>query len=165
LPQRISLDGIDIDAYREAYIEPIELPGAYEDTVSFQRELTAYDVEWSIGDWDNSYDVSSGDSFWTVLVVNCYQPNASEDNDPDDETSTAGKTTGLSLYNKCVIYLETINDVPYEASHIMIHEMGHAGGCCPVYHCSDESCIMEAGANGSVFCNDHKNEIRKDANY
>ncbi|MCJ7669908.1 MAG: hypothetical protein MUO61_05270 [Dehalococcoidia bacterium] len=140
--------------YRRAYIEPV-YPSEYSNVVPFDRNLSASEVEYGVGTWNDYRDLSSSADFWNVLVVAGFQCGDSEDGDPITEGVCEGKTRLIP--NECVLYLEAIRDfnndwVPIFVSQIMAHEIGHSGGLGTLFHCTQPNCIMRVGADGSIFC-------------
>jgi len=156
-PVRTSLRATDRLMFQDAYIEPINLSSTYEDTVSFDLNFD------NIGSL--TPDVTGSTDFWTVMVMNAFQPQAGNDEDPDSENATAG----LSIVSwgdnpdKCAIYHETGREMGMSMSHYMAHEIGHTQNIGnPLFqHCSDVGCVMSAGATGYEFCDNHKNDLRE----
>jgi len=158
-PVFTSLSVVDKLMFQEAYIEPEDLPSTYEDTVSFDLNFS------DIGSL--TPDVTGSTDFWTVMVMNAFQPQAGNDEDPDSESGTGGLSLVYLVQDnpdKCAIYLETIrDDLGLSESHYMAHEIGHTQNIGnPLFnHCSDVGCVMHDGATGYEFCDDHKNDLRE----
>jgi len=160
LPHYLSLNAVHINAYKDAYITICYLSSSYRDTVTFDRNLDSSDAFYHCGDWDDSYDVTSTDDFWTVLLCTGFQPEVSADADPGTETTTGGVTALLS--NECLVYYETSEEGSYTSTNAA-HEIGHAGR--GLGHCSDGTCIMDTTASQDYFCNDCLDELRDNENY
>jgi hypothetical protein len=157
-PVRTSLRATDRLMFQDAYIEPENLSSTYEDTVSFDLNFS------NIGSL--TPDVTGSTDFWTVMVMNAFQPQAGNDEDPDSESGTGGLSIVSWADNpdKCAIYLETIrDDLGLSVSHYMAHEIGHTQNIGnPLFeHCSDVGCVMHDGATGYEFCDNHKNDLRE----
>jgi hypothetical protein len=161
LPLRQALVGQDRLAYQRAYIDPVNLSSDYEDTVSFDLNFSSIS--------DLTPDLTGSTSFWTVMVMNAFQPNAGNDEDPDSESGTGG----LSIVqwgdnpDKCAIYHETGREMGFSLSHYMAHEMGHTQniGSPLSHHCSNAGCIMLPPATGWDFCDDCKNALRESSSW
>ena len=157
-PVFTSLNAVDRLMFQEAYIEPENLSSDYEDTVSFDLNFSKID--------NLTPDVTGSTDFWTVMVMNAFQPQAGNDEDPDSENATAGLSlVSLTFDNpdKCAIYHETGREMGMPMSHYMAHEIGHTQNIgVPLWqHCSDVGCVMHNGATGYEFCDDHKNDLRE----
>ena len=122
-------------AFREAYIEPAYLPASYSDEVSFNLNISDSEVEYGLGDWNNEQDVVSSSSFWSSLVVTCYQPSSDEDIDGEwDATHGVTDDDGWPSTNVALIFIEEFRDYKNTTGSIktealiVAHEVGHTGG-------------------------------------
>ncbi len=163
LPIRQSLNMMRRLMFQKAYIEPVNLSSAYEDTVPFELHFG------KISDISGlTPDVTGSSGFWTVMVMNAYQPEAANDEDPESESATGGLSIVYDIADnpdKCAIYHETGGEMGNTMHHYMVHEIGHTqniGKRWPLAtHCSDVACIMADGAPGNDFCDKHKSALRK----
>ncbi len=157
LPLRQPLATLDRLMFEEAYIEPEYLSSAYEDTVSFNLNFSDID--------SLTPDVTGSTSFWTVMVMNAFQPQAGNDEDPDSESATGGLSIVSWSDNpdKCAIYHETGREMGLTMSHHMAHEIGHTQNIGNPFfnHCSNAGCVMQAGATGWEFCGECKKVLRE----
>ena len=154
LPFYPSLDDFVAEAFKPAYISVAALPGTMNPNklVSFDLNLTDFEVGHGVG-YDNAQDVWSQDQYWAALLVMCYQPGPSADQDPDryqgiNNTGSDGgavedpvRDFGVTPEdddNASCIFLEVIRDVgmpPVEPRRrrvdlvrVIAHELGHSAG-------------------------------------
>jgi len=154
--------------FHAAYIEPSYLPSNYSDQVPFIRNLSSLSVAWGSGTWNDYYDCSSTSDFWTELAVGAFQPQTSNDFDPDTESAVLGAAKVHGDDNQCVLYYETIRDRGSgpSAEQDLAHEIGHGAGIED--NCCEPGCLMwvdEYDNLGDHFCDKCLEEMRKDTNY
>jgi len=148
-------------ALAKAYIEPDYL--LWSDVVVFKRNLNTSEVGTGSGEWNNYHQRTTEETFWTAFVFSAFQPNTSKDSDPDGGLRVYGAERAGPVADKteCVLYLETIRDDSQDVGQVMLHELGHTGGCSD-NDCVD-GCIMQEDADGHIgdhFCNKCLNELR-----
>jgi len=123
------------DAFREAYIEPIYLPTSESNEVDFNLNLTIFEADYGIGNWDDKQNVVSASYFWACLIVTCYQPGSSEDFDGEWDTTHGGVDGDTTQnINVAIIFVEEFRDYNDTTGSsktealIVAHEVGHTGG-------------------------------------
>ena len=132
-----------IDAFADAYILPVYAGPQYEDVVPFDMHLSYLD--WTSGAWDNGRDLQSSVSFWSCLIVGCWEASEDWDADPDlcfslappysarpgAEGVESGCTDGGS--GRVAIYMQALDDDfgcirTTDEAHTVTHEIGHSCG-------------------------------------
>ena len=172
-PYYVTLGAAEINAFRQAYIEPDYLPDSYSDEVSFNLNLTWTEQVFII-DFDEEQDVWSEPGFWACLMTACYQCEYSADQDadlfgvggyvPSADTDAKGGVVPENDDNVGAIFLEVVineNAWNWSEQKTVDHEIGHTGG---PGECTNP-CIMNPGCSGGAcdtsFCNECMASFRK----
>jgi len=152
-------------ALAKAYIVPDYL--LWSDVVVFKRHLKTSEVGAGTGEWNDYHQRTTEKTFWTAFVFSAFQGDIDKDNDGDgDDTNAvfgAERSGPFADHTECVLYLETIRDAGEDVGQVMLHELGHTGGCADD-DCVD-GCIMQKDSSGHIgdhFCNKCLNELRGD---
>jgi hypothetical protein len=158
------------DAFKPAYILPVDAPLEYQNVVPSEEYLSAWDIDYGIGSWNDSKNLVSSANFWARLVVGAWEGSIdpvelSRDGDADPDTCSplglaftpqgaeppltgaSDAPDGVSL-----IFFQAIADDRAcvdntDENHNVVHEIGHG----PSTH--NDGGIMTEGApkNQSTF--------------
>ena len=163
MPRYSIINNAVISRYAPSYILPVDAT-----TYNTNPSVAFYLNDESYSDMSASKDLTTSATCWTHLVTSAYQPNQSEDHDPNSESSLFGGTFTTLFGNKEVsaIWLETIRDSDdlllrspvaqalgqsdflNSVANITSHEIGHAPGNQTEDQDHAEGGIMTAGGQG-----------------
>jgi len=149
-----------LDAYKSAYIIPVDAGAQYQSVVEFDDYLSYGDILFGIGGWNDMHALTSTADFWSCLVVGAWEgsDSASEltydgDGDPDECPQNSHSDiplTGVRRPNttECLVLLQAIADdsrclTQTDEAHNVVHEIAHTCGQHP-QHISNS--IMDEGA-------------------
>lgn len=174
LPNFITIDSFTKNAYKDAYIDIVNLEDLFNPNKEIDFDLYISWTEMLLGlGWNDSIDHSSSNLYWTSFVISAYQAGGDlfdvngRDNDPDpfvdNSTYPSGPYWVEEEYNEflqsgwtfdsgdrdSVVFRATIVDTPrynYFESQVIAHEIGHSGGSIgtEVSH-HDEGGLMREG--------------------
>jgi len=153
-------------AFKPAYILPVYAGAEYQDVVPFEDYLGYYEILAGEGSWNYGHDLSSGNDFWSCLVVGGWEGSDDRwevsrdgDGDPDEcfnlfmppeardgaETPLTG--TRRPFHRQALVFLQAIADDTAcvdqtDEAHNVVHEIAHT--CGDIGH--EPGTIMEIGA-------------------
>ncbi len=145
-------------AFADAYVLPI-YADAFQSIVAFNMHLSDSELQFGIG-WNNGDFLSSTSTFWSCLIVGCWEADEDYDADPDFCFSITTPTIprdgaelgdfGVTVDSKgdSAIFLQAIIDQAScantsDEAHTVVHEIGHT---CGQHSQHIPGSIMEAGA-------------------
>lgn len=163
MPRYSIINNAVISRYAPSYILPVDAA-----TYNTHPSVAFYLNDESYSDMSASKDLTTSATCWTHLVTAAYQPNQSEDDDPNTESHLFGGTFSTLFGNKEVsaVWLETIRDSDdlvlrspmtlalgqtdflNSVANITSHEIGHAPGNQTEDQDHAEGGIMTAGGQG-----------------
>lgn len=129
-------DNPNLNLFAPAYVRPIYDVGDNNDFVPFVLNTASESAAGIIATYDfDARMTEADDDFWTVYLLNSYQPDAEGDHDPNTESDRSPSKEALAVSDAIngqgsTIFLEMFTEFGalnalYNPASTAVHELGH----------------------------------------